>query len=85
MAQYCKYNNKCFSQIILIRAIRSTEFIVFYDWETCKVIRRIDIVAKKIYWNEAGSLITISTTDDLYVLAYNKQVTFFKKIKIIIY
>eukprot|EP00828_Plagiopyla_frontata_P048307 TRINITY_DN9219_c0_g1_i2.p1 TRINITY_DN9219_c0_g1~~TRINITY_DN9219_c0_g1_i2.p1 ORF type:complete len:582 (-),score=100.39 TRINITY_DN9219_c0_g1_i2:88-1833(-) len=53
-------------------AIRNSEFIVFYDWETCKIIRRIDIVAKKIYWNEAGNLIAITTTDDFYVLAFNK-------------
>ena len=45
------------------------------------MIRRIDIAAKKIYWNEANTLIAITTTDDFYVLVYNKQVYKFKKNK----
>jgi hypothetical protein len=27
-------------------AVRSSEFICFYDWVECRVIRRIDVVAK---------------------------------------
>lgn len=46
--------------------------MVFYDWETCKIVRKIDIIAKKIYWNEVGSFLTIVTPEDFYVLSYNK-------------
>lgn len=51
---------------------RNAEFLVFYDWESCRVIRKIDIAAKRLYWNEVGSLVAIVTAEDFYVLAYNK-------------
>lgn len=33
-------------------AAKSNEFLIFYDWETAAVIRRVDIAAKKLFWNE---------------------------------
>ena len=53
--------------------MKSNEFIIFYDWETGKVLRRIDIIPKKLYWNDTGSLVCLTTTDDFYILAYNKS------------
>lgn len=40
-------------------AAKSSEYVIFYDWELAKVVRRIDIAAKKIIWNEAGTHIII--------------------------
>lgn len=53
---------------------RSPDFLMFYDWETGKLIRKIDIVAKKIFWNDLGTSICISTQDDFYILSYNKEI-----------
>ncbi len=45
---------------------------MFYDWETCKIIRKIEIASKKIYWNEIGTLLAVVGAEDFYVLTYNK-------------
>lgn len=36
-------------------AAKAADFVVFYDWSTAKVIRRIDVAPKKIVWNEKGT------------------------------
>ena len=38
-------------------AIKSKEFITFYDWEHFNVIRRIDVnpSPRNVYWSENGS------------------------------
>lgn len=53
---------------------RSPDFLIFYDWETGKLIRKIDIAAKKIFWNDLGTAICVSTQDDFYILTYNKEI-----------
>lgn len=37
-------------------AIKSKEFITFYDWDNFNVIRRIDVnpAPKNVYWSENG-------------------------------
>ncbi len=37
-------------------AIKSKEFITFYDWEHFNVIRRIDVnpAPRNVYWSESG-------------------------------
>ncbi len=37
-------------------------------------MRRIDIVAKKVVWNDSHSLVAITTTDEFYVLTYRQSV-----------
>lgn len=39
---------------------RSAEFICFYDWAECRVIRRIDVAVKDIWWAESGELVSYS-------------------------
>lgn len=50
---------------------KSNEFVIFYDWETAKVIRRIDVPAKKVYWNENGKYVAITTSEDIYILRFD--------------
>ena len=45
---------------------------MFYDWETGKIIRKIEIAARKVYWNDVGSIVAIVSAEDFYVLSYNK-------------
>eukprot|EP00731_Ephydatia_muelleri_P015251 Em0008g971a len=48
--------------------VRSTAHLTFYDWENQELIRRIEIAAKHVYWNDSGDHVSLSTnqgvTDD---------------------
>jgi coatomer subunit beta' len=45
--------------------------VVFYDWETGRLVRRIDISPKKLYWNDNNTKVTIATNEDFYILSHN--------------
>jgi coatomer subunit beta' len=49
---------------------KGPDFIVFYDWSTAKVVRRIDSPPKKVLWNDAGTLLALCSTDDLYIIQF---------------
>ncbi|EGR29953.1 hypothetical protein IMG5_145440 [Ichthyophthirius multifiliis] len=52
---------------------KSNEFLIFYDWETGKIIRRLDSSVNKIYWNITNNLISIATSEAFYVLEYKQE------------
>ncbi|KAI3425793.1 hypothetical protein D9Q98_007768 [Chlorella vulgaris] len=54
--------------------VRSQDFICFYDWATGKVVRRIDVAARGVYWSEGGSLVAIASEASFYMLEYNRDV-----------
>eukprot|EP00250_Pteridium_aquilinum_P013816 c21590_g1_i1 orf=775-3489(-) len=54
-------------------AVRSNDFVCFYDWGECRVIRRIDVTVKDIYWADSGDLVTISSDNSFYILKYNRD------------
>ncbi|KAJ3286524.1 Coatomer subunit beta', partial [Blyttiomyces sp. JEL0837] len=51
--------------------IRSSSFLNFYDWETGLCVRRVDVVAKTIYWSESD-LVAIACDDTAYILKFNR-------------
>ncbi|CAO3657574.1 unnamed protein product [Mucor hiemalis] len=51
--------------------VRSKNFLVFYDWETGVLVRRIDVECKDVIWSENGDLIAIVCDESFYVLRYN--------------
>uniref|UniRef100_A0A0D6QYI2 Coatomer subunit beta' n=1 Tax=Araucaria cunninghamii TaxID=56994 RepID=A0A0D6QYI2_ARACU len=55
-------------------AIRSNDFVCFYDWAECRVIRRIDVKVKNIYWADSGDLVTLRSDNSFYILKYNREV-----------
>ncbi|KAH7373640.1 hypothetical protein KP509_17G066500 [Ceratopteris richardii] len=55
-------------------AMRSNDFVCFYDWAECRVIRRIDVTVKDIYWADSGDLVTISSYNSFYILKFNRDV-----------
>ncbi|KAH7438100.1 hypothetical protein KP509_04G001300 [Ceratopteris richardii] len=55
-------------------AVRSNDFVCFYDWAECRVIRRIDVTVKDIYWADSGDLVTISSDNSFYILKFNRDV-----------
>ncbi|CAJ0579930.1 unnamed protein product, partial [Mesorhabditis spiculigera] len=52
-------------------AARSNSSLCFYDWETGNLIRRIEIAAQHVYWNDSGEMVAIAGTDSFYILKYN--------------
>ncbi|KRY16903.1 Coatomer subunit beta' [Trichinella patagoniensis] len=51
--------------------IRCGGQLIFYDWETIHVIRRIDIKAHQVYWSEK-ELLAITTASEFYILQFNE-------------
>ncbi|RGB39282.1 coatomer WD associated region-domain-containing protein [Rhizophagus diaphanus] len=53
--------------------VKSSSFLNLYDWETCSVVRRIDVIPKSVHWSDIGDLVTIACEDTFYVLRFNRQ------------
>lgn len=43
----------------------------FYDWETGGCIRRVDVVAKNVFWSESD-LVAITSDEAFYVLKFSR-------------
>lgn len=54
-------------------AICSNDFICFYDWAECRLIRRIDVNVKNLYWADSGDLVAIASDSSFYILKYNRD------------
>lgn len=50
--------------------VRTQDFIIFYDWNTGRVVRRIDVAARGVYWSESGATVVIAGESSFYVLSY---------------
>ncbi|MFS7974230.1 putative transcription factor WD40-like family [Helianthus anomalus] len=55
-------------------AMCSNDFICFYDWAECRLIQRIDVNVKNLYWADSGDLVAISSDSSFYILKYNRDV-----------
>ncbi|KAL5367822.1 coatomer complex beta [Cryptosporidium parvum] len=55
--------------------VKSNEFICFYDWNECRLIRRIDVSSpiNNVYWDDIGNYVCITSSDTFYILKYNKN------------
>uniref|UniRef100_A0A6A7G7K8 Coatomer subunit beta' n=2 Tax=Hirondellea gigas TaxID=1518452 RepID=A0A6A7G7K8_9CRUS len=54
--------------------IRSTTFIDFYDWQTCKIVRRILVCPRSIYWSENGAKVVIACEESFFILQYDPDI-----------
>ncbi|KAK4359467.1 hypothetical protein RND71_021696 [Anisodus tanguticus] len=55
-------------------AMCSSDSICFYDWAECRLIRRIDVNVKNLYWADSGDLVAIASDTSFYILKYNQDV-----------
>ncbi|CAL2245583.1 unnamed protein product [Prunus armeniaca] len=55
-------------------AMCSNDFICFYDWAECRLIRRIDVNVKNLYWADSGDLVAIASDTSFYILKYNRDI-----------
>ncbi|KJX96158.1 coatomer subunit beta' like protein [Zymoseptoria brevis] len=47
--------------------------IGFFDWETGKLVRRIEVEPRNVYWSESGELVCLACEDTYYVLRYSRE------------
>ncbi|PVV04639.1 hypothetical protein BB560_000847 [Smittium megazygosporum] len=53
-------------------SVRSTgDTFNLYDWETGKLVRRIDVAAQSVFWSESGDIFVVVTPESFYVLSFN--------------
>ncbi|XP_059457505.1 coatomer subunit beta'-2 isoform X2 [Corylus avellana] len=55
-------------------AMCSNDFICFYDWAECRLIRRIDVNVKNLHWADSGDLVAIASDTSFYILKYSRDV-----------
>lgn len=53
--------------------VKGMGFVVFYDWETGAIVRRIDVEARNVYWSGTGNLVAIAGEDSFYVLRFDRD------------
>ncbi|KAG5316577.1 COPB2 protein, partial [Pseudoatta argentina] len=54
--------------------VSSGSGLCFFDWDTLKLIRRIDIQPTHVYWAENASLVALATSDQYFILKYHADV-----------
>lgn len=59
-----------FSGSLLVVCGTSATF--FFDWDTCTLIRQIDEVCSKVQWSASGELLSIVTSNSIFVLRYER-------------
>lgn len=47
--------------------------IGFFDWESGKLVRRIEVEPKSVYWSESGELVCLACEDTFYVLRFSRE------------
>ncbi|ORY30022.1 coatomer WD associated region-domain-containing protein [Naematelia encephala] len=54
-------------------AARGSGFVMFWDWESGAVVRRIEVDATDVSWSGTGDLVTITSEDSFYVLKFDRD------------
>lgn len=54
--------------------VSSGSGLSFYDWDTLKLIRRIDIQPTHVYWADSTSLVALATSDQYFILKYHVDI-----------
>ncbi|KAH6561149.1 hypothetical protein BASA50_004064 [Batrachochytrium salamandrivorans] len=52
--------------------VRSSSFLIFYDWETGLPVRRVDAAVRTVLWSESD-LVAIASEESFYVLKFNRS------------
>ncbi|ETW83757.1 hypothetical protein HETIRDRAFT_415508 [Heterobasidion irregulare TC 32-1] len=52
---------------------RGTGFVVFWDWETGEIVRRIDVESKNVFWSNTGTLVAIAAEDSFFILRFDRD------------
>lgn len=55
-------------------SVKGRDFVCIYDWDQCRLIRRIDVTPKQVYWSDNSELVAITCESAFYILKYQKDV-----------
>ncbi|GAA5990741.1 hypothetical protein JCM11641_006663 [Rhodosporidiobolus odoratus] len=53
--------------------VKGMGFVVFYDWETGAIVRRIEVDAREVHWSGTGNLVAIAGEESFYVLRFDRD------------
>ncbi|SCV72626.1 BQ2448_4163 [Microbotryum intermedium] len=53
--------------------VKGMGFVVFYDWDSGAIVRRIEVEARNVYWSGTGNFVAIAGADSFYVLKYDRD------------
>ncbi|BGP29737.1 Coatomer subunit beta' [Rhodotorula toruloides] len=53
--------------------VKGMGFVVFYDWETGAIVRRIEVEARDVSWSTTGNLVAIAGDESFYVLRFDRD------------
>jgi len=53
--------------------VRSSDSIVFFDWDEGEFIRKIDVVPSQVFWNEGSDALILACSDSYYVLQFSRE------------
>jgi coatomer subunit beta' len=54
-------------------AARGAGFVMFWDWESGEVVRRIDVDARGVHWSTSGTLAAITTEEGFFILRFDRE------------
>ncbi|WWC89710.1 uncharacterized protein L201_004635 [Kwoniella dendrophila CBS 6074] len=54
-------------------AARGNGFVMFWDWETGSIVRRIEVDATNVSWSSTGNLVAITSEDSFYILNFDRD------------
>lgn len=53
--------------------VRGAGSICLYDWNGCRLVRKIDVNPKQVFWSEGGDQLVIAADSGFYILRYNED------------
>ncbi|KAK2463732.1 hypothetical protein APHAL10511_004225 [Amanita phalloides] len=54
-------------------AAKGTGFVVFWDWDSGHVVRRVDVDVKNVVWSGSATLVAIVTEDTYFIIRYDRE------------
>ncbi|KAI9914594.1 hypothetical protein PsorP6_007609 [Peronosclerospora sorghi] len=54
--------------------VKGNDAIAMFDWEELRLIRKIDVIVKNVFWPDNASLVVLACEYSFFVLRYNKEV-----------
>jgi coatomer subunit beta' len=53
--------------------VKSKNMLCFYDWESCELVRSIEVTPTNLYWNEAGDAMILVTEGSFFLLTCDSK------------
>ncbi len=54
-------------------SVRSSDTVCFFEWDTGRLVRRVEVAARAVTWNDAGDLVAVCSDDAFFVLKFSRE------------